>query len=316
MRASKSKDPDRRYNYLVGVPFERTVVARGIRSRTTSPHILDAVLWWHLLSLDAPTVAAVWTWFIGRTAHVSLPWTAPAAMFLGVWILYASDRLLDARAEKAASQTPTQLEARHHFHGAHRNAFFVAIAIAAAALLPMLITMPRHTLALYCLLGVLQIAWFVLIHRVARGESSRLPKEFAVGIFFAAAVFLPTVSRMPSLRLSLLPAAAAFACLCSLNCIFIFAWEHRELQGASSAHRTTRLALRFLEPIALSLTLLPIVLALVTRSMPWQVAAALSLASALLLVLDRLERVLGQVRLRAIADLVLLTPLLVIAFWP
>ena len=291
-------------------------MARDIRLRASSPHILDVVLWWHLLSLDAPCVAAVWTWFIGRIAHVRLPWTAPAAMFLGVWILYASDRLLDARAGQAALGNPSQLEVRHLFHGAHRNVFFAAIAIAAAALLPMLITMTPRTLALYGVLGMLQIAWFVLIHSLAPGRPDRLPKEFAVGIFFAAAVFLPTVSRMPSLQLSLFPSVAGFACLCSLNCIFIFAWEHPGSDVASSAHQTTRVALRFLEPIALSLTLTPVVLALMTRSMPWQVAAALSLASALLFVLHLLQRVLGRVRLRALADLVLLTPLLVVAVWP
>ena len=52
---------------------------------------------WHLLSLDAPTVAALWTWFIARANHIRLPLASPVAMALAVWMLYAADRLLDAR---------------------------------------------------------------------------------------------------------------------------------------------------------------------------------------------------------------------------
>ena len=52
---------------------------------------------WHLLSLDAPSVATVWTIAIAHAAGVDLPWTSAAAMFIAVWILYAADRLLDAR---------------------------------------------------------------------------------------------------------------------------------------------------------------------------------------------------------------------------
>ena len=52
---------------------------------------------WHLLSLDAPTVAVLWTWFIAASVHIALPLTSLLAMGLVVWMLYAADRLLDAR---------------------------------------------------------------------------------------------------------------------------------------------------------------------------------------------------------------------------
>ena len=61
-------------------------------ARVTSPLAL-----WHLLSLDAPTVAALWTYFIARANHVQLSYAVPAAMFLAVWLIYAADRLLDTR---------------------------------------------------------------------------------------------------------------------------------------------------------------------------------------------------------------------------
>ena len=68
---------------------------------------------WHLLSLDAPTVAALWTVFVARAVRVELPWNVPVAMFAAVWAIYAADRLLDAGRQE-------NLEARHRFHGVHR----------------------------------------------------------------------------------------------------------------------------------------------------------------------------------------------------
>ena len=50
---------------------------------------------WHLLSLDAPTVAALWTWFIAEACHVHIPLLSTLAMAVAVWTLYAADRLLD-----------------------------------------------------------------------------------------------------------------------------------------------------------------------------------------------------------------------------
>ena len=57
---------------------------------------------WHLLSLDAPTVAALWTWFIAATNHIHLPLSSPLAMFIAVWTLYAADRVLDAQSPNEA----------------------------------------------------------------------------------------------------------------------------------------------------------------------------------------------------------------------
>ena len=70
---------------------------------------------WHLLSLDAPTVAAVWVVFVGRSVGVRLPWVEPAAMFVAVWMIYAADRLLDARVLDAGGGKGDGLEDRIGF---------------------------------------------------------------------------------------------------------------------------------------------------------------------------------------------------------
>ena len=47
-------------------------------------------IYWHLLSLDAPTVATLWTIFVARACRVELPASFAGAMFLAVWIIYAA----------------------------------------------------------------------------------------------------------------------------------------------------------------------------------------------------------------------------------
>ena len=69
-------------------PSRQASFRRGTRSLLTH---------WHLLSLDAPTVATVWTLYIASAAHLHLPLRLPVAMFSSVWLLYAVDRLLDSR---------------------------------------------------------------------------------------------------------------------------------------------------------------------------------------------------------------------------
>jgi len=314
------------------------VVAAAIQlvipARAASPLAL-----WHLLSLDAPAVAALWTWFVARAFHVSLPLASPVAMALAVWILYAADRLLDARLLNARSVNAwpwgqakliafpqERLEARHLFHHLHRPAFLSAIVAAALALALLLPALNPAAIRLYWIEGALLAGWFLVLH--ATRSAHRLPKEIAVGLFFSAAVFIPTVARSHSLRLQILPSAALFAALCSLNCLFIYAWEHgdpgsanRETRHASACppHATTRIALAHLTALNVTLTSSAVVLAIL-HSLPVAAAderlvpCACAVSAALLLLLHRLRQRLSRTHLRAAADLALLTPLLMLPF--
>ncbi len=114
---------------------------------------------WHLLSLDAPTIAVLWTWFIAAASHVHLPVTSILAMASAVWTLYAADRLLDTQ-----SATPSDLEARHHFHHRYRTAFLAGILLASLAMAVLLPRIPSEAIHLYLILGGLVFGYFILIH--------------------------------------------------------------------------------------------------------------------------------------------------------
>jgi len=279
-------------------------------TRASNPLVL-----WHLISLDAPTVAALWTWFVARANHILLPFASPLAMAVAVWMLYAADRLLDARLLAVATgsfQTLVGLEARHFFHHRHRRVFLFGIAAAAVALTALLPRLEAAAIRLYLMEGALLVAWFLILHGTR--SAHRLPKEIAVGLFFAAAIFIPTVAREPALRIALLPGAMLLAALCSLNCLFIYAWEHdgTDYRGIAEAHATTRLALRHLAGLAASVAIAGAVLAIFDPAAPRVIAVACGLSAVLLLTLDRNRCRLSEVTLRAAADLALLTPLVLL----
>ena len=189
------------------------------RATTHSPLAL-----WHLLSLDAPTVAALWLFFVAHTTRTPLPPCLAPAMFLAVWIIYAVDRLLDATNESE------QLEARHHFHYQHRHAFLATIVVATLALSALLFQL-RLPPAYFPLAGVF-LAWFAAVH-FARIP---LPKELATGVIFAAAIFAPELPHHWA-------GALVFALLCTLNGMWINRWESGNLTRRYTPQLTAALLL-------------------------------------------------------------------------
>lgn len=296
-----------------------------VRGRDPQPGPHSPLTLWHLLSLDAPTVAVLWTWFLGRTAGLHLSFACCAAMFLAVWILYAGDRLLDARCLRELRSTspqrvhgrPPTLELRHVFHHRHRLRFAPAIAVAALLLASLIPRLPGPALRLYSIEGGLLLVWLGLVHGFR--VPVRLPKEFVVGAFFSAAVFIPTVARHPGLRPALLPAAVLFAGVCTLNCLFIHAWESRPNHPSDHPPDHSSPIHPLVAAAAAHLTALGCAGIAFAAALGWAlpaqlrpVAVACLLATALLLTLHAARNRFGRTPLRAAADLALLTPLLLL----
>lgn len=275
-------------------------------SATAISHAPGWLATWHLLSLDAPTVASVWTWFVARTAHVTLPPIVPVAMFLAVWILYATDRLLDG-----VGGTAEDMEARHRFHRRHRRGFEIALTTASLALIPLVLAMPATSLRLYIGLAVLLAGWFLVVHRLTRNWRLKLPKELMPGLFCAAAAFIPVWANRGFDHLELACAAIAFGVLIIFNCLCIYAWEHQQM---ADAHWTTRLGVRYLTQLGVATVLLSLLAIALAGEQMAPIFIATALAATLLLALNQIRGALEPTDLRAASDLVLLTPLLVAPF--
>jgi 4-hydroxybenzoate polyprenyltransferase len=267
--------------------------------------------------LDAPTVAALWTWFIASANQIHLPFSSTLAMAIAVWMLYAADRLMDARLLDSDSTREKDLEARHYFHHRHRTAFLAGIALSSIALSALLPHLDAAAIRLYLILGGIVAGYFVLIHATNSAAAQqkiahRLPKEIAVGLCFAAATFIPTVARRPGLRLHLLPTALGFATLCSLNCLFIYAWEHEDHRTNRPTHAITRVALDNLHALTAALIFCSMALVLFDHRVAWPVPCASALSAAVLLLLHNRRHAISRTTLRAAADLALTTPLLLL----
>jgi hypothetical protein len=262
------------------------------------PHTL--LRYWHLLSLDAPTVAALWCWAFGRAARLWLaPWL-PAALALGTWLFYVADRLLDARLSPESS-----LQERHRIHHRHRRWFLCVAAPVALALALLVARMPRSLIADYCVLGALSLLYLGRVHLPARARGKSLryfPKEFVVALLFAAASALPAwdEARRRAMGMPrhhpLLLLCPIFAALCWLNCVAIEDWEQHR--------RAWRIHWLAVLTIAASSAAL---FELMNRPARWLAVAAI-LSAAIFLVLDR-SRLTAAGR-RIAADLALLTPLI------
>lgn len=275
---------------------------------------------WHLSSLDAPTVAVVWSLAFAWAIGIRLPAWVPILLALVAWAVYIADRLLDARSGLHGSDT-SRLRLRHHFHWRHRRIFVpVAVAAAVGAGCIVFSLMPVGARERNLLLGVAALAYFTRVHSTRNQplfastfSSLRIPqltsKEMPVGLLFTAACALPSIGRFAAQSAlplwPLLVATVFFALLAWLNCHAIESWE--------SSHRPSRSSRVFVAALVLALAGLLLAAILSTVQFRLAALAAAGAASALLLaLLDRLRGHLTPLALRAAADLVLLTPLVLL----
>ena len=279
----------------------------GIQTRLGIPALLRL---WHLSSLDAPTVAVVWTLAFAWTADIRLPAWPAAVIALAAWSVYIGDRLLDARRAK------TPLRARHHFHWNHRRVFVpIAIVAAIAAVALVLHSMPYAARERNSLLAAATLAYFTSVHNPWRAPTGHrwhlFPKELLVGLLFTLACAAPTLTRIAARNTApsataLLPEILAFIAVAWLNCHAIESWESRP-------HERFTLLL----PAAAIAATAAIAAILEAWLRDPRQAALLVLAAwsaGLLALLDRCRRHLTPLALRVCADLALLTPICLLAF--
>ena len=272
---------------------------------------------WHVASLDAPTVALAWSCAFAWVGGVRLPEWAPAVLALIAWALYIGDRLLDARAGMRSPPLHL-LRERHLFHWRHRWIMATAGLAAALAAAGLVFTrLPAGARAPDTALAAATLAYFSGLH--SRGKMWRLverrlgpflSRPFVIGVLFTAGCLLPTASQLtPDASASLAPLlgvpALFFAALAWLNCYAIEQWESPSWRSGKT--RVVRMGALFTGGGAL------LALVLVSHAPRSAFLVAAGAASALLfVVLNWIQPRLTPVALRAAADLVLLTPVLLI----
>jgi hypothetical protein len=263
--------------------------------------------WWFLpswLGLDAPCVVLTWTWATSRSSDVALAIRPAAALFLVVWSIYLTDRLIDV----ARCRDWTHATGRLRFGRDWRLLFWACLGL--------------------CITGILAILWAGLpVEVIGRAAAVALGvglhflafvipvflreklygKEFGVGLFFALGAY----SCLGATRQSL-PLFGSIAIVVAFNCLVIAARDASSdrANDPGGASRWWQTMNRDLLWIGVALSLAAILAASLARPTAFylSVAAALSL----LTVLHRFAYRLNGDAFRALADFALFTPIPVI----
>ena len=282
------------------------------------PHLLEL---WHLTSLDAPTVAVTWTLAFAWSAHVHLPAWLPIILALSAWSFYITDRLLDAYRDSRLATRRTQtlslvpafqspvLQPRHHFHWNHRKPFLlIAISSVLIALNLVVRYMPLAAQTRNSVLALASLAYLTSVHT---RPSLRIPKELLVAIVFTAACSLPVLARIEppgsTSCLAIIPAVLTFVALAWLNCQAIETWE------SNAPTRFKFVIPQLAVALAATAATLATISALTHHPRPALLLASAAASSLLLALLHSLKPNLTPTTLRTAADLVLLTPLALLA---
>jgi hypothetical protein len=266
---------------------------------------------WHLASLDAPTVAVVWSLAFAWSAGVRLPMWAPAALALITWAIYVGDRLLDAWA--GMKDPPLhRVRDRHTFHWQHRTVL-VPAAVAASAIAAALVIsrVPARARVSDSAVAAATLAYFSGVHSrrrflrwLERILSQLSARAALIGVIFTAGSLLPAISQSSLasfLSVKQLAALIYFAAVAWLNCFAIGRWE-----SAPAAPSGKQVTFR-----ATLVGVIGTLLAVAVFAAAPRIAClvAMGAASAFCFVLlERMRTRISPIALRAGADLVLLTP--------
>jgi len=267
--------------------------------------------WWFLpswLGLDAPCVVLTWTWAIGRASHVALAIRTAAALFLVVWSIYLSDRLIDV----ARCRDWTQATGRLRFGRDWRKLFWACLGCCIAGLLAILCAGLPPAVIWRAVAVALGVSLHVLAFVVPLLLRQKLPgKEFGVGLFFALGAFACLGATA-----SMLPLFVSVALVVAFNCLVIAARDAESDQandpgGASQWWQTMH---RDLPWIGIAGTLTAVVMASVFHETAFYASVAAAFAA--LTLLHRCAHRLSGDALRALADFALFTPIPIIGLIP
>lgn len=183
----------------------------------------------NVLSLDAPLVALAWQDLIAHQLDASILISQRIVLGLTTWLVYAGDRLLDARPDlDSQSRLP-----RHRFAGRNRRKLLALWGIGAIGdLLLIPVAMSNAAWPAAIGLGVALIIYFLACERFPRIARRLIPRESVVSLFFvAAALFFPLMNNWPESWAKGSPvilSAATLYALAFANCFAIACWERRE----------------------------------------------------------------------------------------
>lgn len=262
--------------------------------------------WWmyaNVLSLDAPIIAVVWLYVFSWIWDVNyVEPLLPVVLALVVWIVYASDRLLDC---KIRDNSPHSL--RHRVHQQYEKQFTLAIIAALIATLLISLFVLQWSIVQTAMMPLGATAgFFVLAFFSSSTRRVSYTKNLFAGYAFAWGVGAGLIGLLglpqPANWFKLLaPEMLVFGLLCVINITAVDLWvkgsDELDDEGDEWA-------------LTMPLTLLAIFAVLMMRTVhkeqyhPFYIS--MLIAAALMYVVNRMRHRFSVDLLRVIADLIML----------
>ena len=272
-------------------------------STRCSPNRARPWLWANLLSIDAPIVAVLWQQLFIRTLHVPATKASAITLAATVWLIYASDRMLDAIKVTGHS-------ARHRFYRQHWRT--VIPALLAALLLSAwsaFTGIRKPVLHNGIAMLVIVILYFAAVHIAPQFTQRWWPKELVVAIIFSAGSCIQVWTFAPHPAWVWTMPLVLFGILCWVNCAAIAYWE------AGVSHPSTQWIGTHLSLASAAIAAIAILLAGLNYFPPIRPLYLSEGVSAIgFLLLARLSSNISHDGLRVAADAVLCSPLLFLPF--
>jgi hypothetical protein len=194
------------------------------------PRLKRVWLLLNVCSLDAPIVAVLWQFLFEKCLNARSTFEVSAALALSVWLIYVSDRLLDAQPWRSGALAPRHEFCRRYWHA------LATLVMAGLFILGWLCGRidPRILRnGLILLSGV--VCYLGVVHLGSAKVRKLWPKELVVGTIFSFGTCLPVWTLNADARPEMILPAALFALLCTLNCMTI---EFREWAGYQASYQS------------------------------------------------------------------------------
>jgi hypothetical protein len=278
----------------------------GDRGKALGHERLSPLTWLSAICLDAPVVAVAWQWLFASAfgAVVALP--NRLALFLTAWLIYLADRFADCASVPAGAPT----SARQRFCAKRHSIWIVSIVLLAIidSIICLTLIERRTRVIGSAVAGAITI--YLVLNHFAGWIWQRLPiKEMVIGFLFAAG----TIAAINCTEFRFAVSAILFGILCSLNCLSISVWE-RDLdiaQGKESFATVHPQLLWLPQVVGLGLGVLALCMAIAGEART--ISLCLTSSAILLVLLNHVGSLPRDERV-ALADIILLTPLLVPLF--
>lgn len=261
--------------------------------------------WWYLLSwlgLDAPCVVSTWTWAVGRSSGLPLSARTVGAMFLVVWSIYLSDRLIDV----ARCRDWDRATGRLCFGRRLRPLFVLCLVSCVGGIGCVLwLGLPEEIVRRAVLVAVGVAAHFALFVVPVVFREKLSGKEFGVGLFFALGAFACLGATAEAV-----PLFVAVAAVVAYNCLVIAARDadSDRANDPGGASRWWKAMRRDLLWAGVALTIASGLWTLWADEKAFPLAVATAFAA--LVALHYSAQKLSGDAVRALADFALFTP------WP